>query len=566
MLKSHVKFHSIQGKRLILIADDEQANRALLGLITEDEYDVLYAEDGAQALRLMRENAAFLSIVLLDLNMPEMTGYEVMEEMRKDEALEDIPVIVLTSEEEAEVKCLKLGATDFIAKPFSLPEVVKTRIQKAIELHEDRIIIQSTEREEKTGLFNKEYFYRYGEQFDTFHPDLPMDAVAIDINHFHLINELYGRRKGDEVLALIADYMKELRLKTGCIVGRIEGDVFFIYIPGGKVEYSVVAGDINSRFGEFKDINASIRIGIYLNVDKSISIERRFDRAVMASNMVKEAYTKQIAYYDATIHEKRIFEERLLAEVEDAIRHGQFYVNYQPKYNITGDEPVLSSAEALVRWRHPYLGTISPGVFIPLFENNGLIQVIDRFVWEEVVRCQGEWKKKGISVPVSINVSRMDLYHSSLKEDLDGLLEKNGLDRSDLYLEITESSYSDDVDQILEVVKKLHDAGYTIEMDDFGTGYSSLGMLAEAPIDVLKMDMRFIQNLKNDRQEIMIRMIMDIAGFMELLVVAEGVETKEQVDFLKKAGCDIIQGFYFSKPLSADEFEKKLRDEKERQA
>ncbi len=564
MLKSHVKFHSVEGKRLILIVDDEAANRALLGLIAEDEYEVLYAEDGAEALRLMRENAAYLSIVLLDLSMPEVNGFEVMEQARADEALSDIPIIVLTSELEAEVKSLQMGAVDFIPKPFNMPEVIKARIQKAIELHESRTIIQSTEREGKTGLFNKEYFYRYGEQFDGFHPDMPMDAVSIDINHFHLINELYGRRKGDEVLVHLADYLKNLRRETNCIVGRIEGDKFYIYTPANKIEYGIVSREINSHFDEFHDINVSVRTGIYQNVDKSIDIERRFDRAVLASNMIKGDYSRLVAYYDAKTHEKKLFEERLLAEVGDAVRQGQFYVNYQPKYNIKGDEPVLASAEALVRWNHPYLGVISPGVFIPLLEDNGLIHMIDRFVWEEVVRCLGDWKKEGVSVPVSINVSRMDLYNRNLREDIDGLLESHDLDRSDLYMEITESSYSDDVDQILEVVDNLHEAGFLIEMDDFGTGYSSLSMLAEAPIDVLKMDMRFIQNLNNDRQEAMIRMIMDIAAFMGLLVVAEGVETKEQVDFLKSTGCDIIQGFYFSKPLSAEDFEKRLRDEKER--
>ena len=279
--------------------------------------------------------------------------------------------------------------------------------------------------------------------------------------------------------------------------------------------------------------------------------------------MIKNSYSELIAYYDATVHEKKIFEERLLIEMEDALKHGQFNVHFQPKYNIQGDEPVLASAEVLARWNHPYLGPISPGIFIPLFEDNGLIHMLDRFVWEEAIRFVGEWKKQGISVPVSINVSRMDLYNRNLIEEIDGFLEENGLERSDLHLEITESSYSDDVDQIMEVVNNLHDVGYTIEMDDFGTGYSSLGMLADAPIDVLKMDMRFVQNLGSDRQDILVKMILDIAGFMDLTVVAEGVETKEQVDFLKEFGCDIIQGYYFSKPLPAEEFEELLRKNQE---
>ena len=563
MLKSHVKFHSVEGKRLILIADDEPANRALLGLVTEDEYDILYAEDGEETLRLMRENASFLSLVLLDLNMPKKTGFDVMEEAGKDEKISDIPIIVLTSEETAEVKSLEMGAFDFIPKPFNMPEAIKARVRKTIELHEGRTIIQSTEREVKTGLFNKEYFYRYAEQYDRFHPRQPMDAITLDINHFHLINELHGRRKGDEVLVHLADYLRELQKETNCIVSRTEADRFFIYTPSDIIDYTKVSEEINSHFDEFKEINVRIRSGIYKNVDKGIDIERRFDRAVTALNMIKNSYSELIAYYDATVHEKKIFEERLLIEMEDALKHGQFNVHFQPKYNIQGDEPVLASAEVLARWNHPYLGPISPGIFIPLFEDNGLIHLLDRFVWEEAIRFVGEWKKQGISVPVSINVSRMDLYNRNLIEEIDGFLEENGLERSDLHLEITESSYSDDVDQIMEVVNNLHDVGYTIEMDDFGTGYSSLGMLADAPIDVLKMDMRFVQNLGSDRQDILVKMILDIAGFMDLTVVAEGVETKEQVDFLKEYGCDIIQGYYFSKPLPAEEFEELLRKNQE---
>ena len=558
MLKSHEKFNSKTGKRQILIVDDEKVNRELLGFITQDEFDALYAENGQEALDIMKENSEFLSLVLLDLKMPVLDGFEVMKTMKSVEELSRIPIIVLTSDEGAEVECLRLGASDFIIKPFNVPEVIKARMMKTIELYEDRTIIQSTERDDMTGLFNKDYFFRYAEQFDRFHSDMDMDAVSLDINHFHLINELYGRRTGDDVLIHLADYLKDLREKTNCIVSRIEADKFYIYAPSGLLDYETVSDEINSHFEDFRDIYVRVRSGIYLDADKTIDIERRFDRAVQASNTIKENYAQPVAYYDAAIHERKIFEDRLLNEVDDAMASGQFSISFQPKFNVEADEPVLASAEALVRWQHPQLGQISPGIFIPLLEKNGLIQKLDFHIWEQVMEIRGRWKKEtGYELPVSVNVSRIDLYSPNLIDHLDEILSKNGLDRGKLYLEITESAYTEDAAQIVAVVGRLRSEGFKIEMDDFGTGYSSLNMLADIPVDVLKLDMRFVQNLNsNEKQEKLIRLVMDIAKYLGIAVVAEGVETGDQVEFLKSVGCQLIQGYYFSKPLPAEEFAK----------
>ncbi len=558
MLKSHEKFNSKTGKRQILIVDDEKVNRELLGFITQDEFDALYAENGQEALDIMKENSEFLSLVLLDLKMPVLDGFEVMKTMKSVEELSRIPIIVLTSDEGAEVECLRLGASDFIIKPFNVPEVIKARMMKTIELYEDRTIIQSTERDDMTGLFNKDYFFRYAEQFDRFHSDMDMDAISLDINHFHLINELYGRRTGDDVLIHLADYLKDLREKTNCIVSRIEADKFYIYAPSGLLDYETVSDEINSHFEDFRDIYVRVRSGVYLDADKTIDIERRFDRAVQASNTIKENYAQPVAYYDAAIHERKIFEDRLLNEVDDAMASGQFSISFQPKFNVEADEPVLASAEALVRWQHPQLGQISPGIFIPLLEKNGLIQKLDFHIWEQVMEIRGRWKKEtGYELPVSVNVSRMDLYSPNLIDHLDEILSKNGLDRGKLYLEITESAYTEDAAQIVAVVGRLRSEGFKIEMDDFGTGYSSLNMLADIPVDVLKLDMRFVQNLNsNDKQEKLIRLVMDIAKYLGMAVVAEGVETGDQVEFLKSVGCQLIQGYYFSKPLPAEEFAK----------
>lgn len=556
MLKSHDTFHSIAGKRLVLIVDDEQINRDILGHIVGDDFDCAFATNGEEAVAKIREFGDLLSLVLLDLRMPVMDGFEVIRWMKSSDDYAEIPVIVLTSDESAEVDSLQLGASDFIMKPFSVPEVILTRMQKTIELYEDRSIIQSTEREELTGLFNKEYFYRYAEQFDKFHQDLVMDAVFIDINHFHLINELYGRNAGDDVLLHLADYLKSLREKTNCIAGRMEADKFFLYIEQGKVKYPEMIKEIDSHFEEFRDIHIHVRCGIYPSVDKELAMETRFDRAIQAVNSLKDKYSKTIARYDNAAYQKQLFEDRLLNEMDGALATQQFYLQFQPKYNVHGETPVLTSAEVLVRWNHPEHGQISPGTFIPVFEKNGLIQKLDYYIWDKALECAGRWKKNyGIELPLSINVSRLDLYNQALIEEITGKLRQYGVLKEKLYLEITESAYMDDPEQLNEIIEHLRSEGFKIEMDDFGSGYSSLNMLADVPVDVLKMDMRFVQNLKSSKkQETMIRLVMDIAKYLDMEVIAEGVSDQSQVDFLRSVGCDIIQGYYFSKPLSEEEF------------
>ena len=562
MLTSHVKFHSVNGKRQILIVDDEQVNRELLGYIAASNFDVLYASDGVSALKLMEENAHTLSLVLLDLNMPEMDGFQVMSKMMENEALKNLPVLVMTSEEDAEIDCLKLGAADFIAKPFRAPEVVIARMQRTIELYEDRTTIEATERDDLTGLFTRDYFFNYTTQYDMYHPEAKMDAISVNINNFHLINELYGREAGDNVLHHMGMYLLGLRDKTGATIARIEADQFLIYIPSGVVNYEEISEDIDKHFDTFPDIHVRVRSGIYRDVDKSIEMERRFDRAMQAANTIKDDYKVNIAYYDESIHQKRLFDMQLIDEFDEALEQGQFQLYFQPKYNIEGETPFLTSAETLIRWVHPVRGMISPGVFIPLFESNGLITKLDFWIWKKAIQCIADWKKKyNKDITLSINISRVDLYNHNLVSYLEDNLEEYGVSKDQVYLEITESAYSEETNQLVNVVDKLRGDGFKIEMDDFGTGYSSLAMLAKVPVDVIKMDMLFVSGMhSNEKRETMIQLVMDIAKYLKIRTIAEGVEDKETVDFLKSVGCSIIQGYYFSKPLPEEDFVKKFNE------
>lgn len=255
--------------------------------------------------------------------------------------------------------------------------------------------------------------------------------------------------------------------------------------------------------------------------------------------------------------EREIYEQRLLNDLRRALDAYEFEVYYQPKYDIQSEPPKLVSAEALVRWRHPELGMIPPDDFIPLFERNGQISAVDKYVWEEAAKQVVRWREEyGVTIPVSVNLSRVDVFDPALMDTLDGILRYSGLSHNAFKLEVTETAYTENADQVIQVVEGLRKKGYEVEMDDFGTGYSSLNMLSAMPIDVLKMDRAFIRNIEHNEKDIqLVALIIDIARNLKIPVIAEGVETEEQMKLLKELGCAIVQGYYFSRPLHAADFE-----------
>lgn len=554
-----------KAKRRVIVIDDQEINRELLGMILEDDYDVLYAENGEVGLHFIRENINTLSLVLLDLVMPVMDGFTVLETMRADPSLHRIPIVVLTAEKSAELKSLKLGAADFITKPFDAPEVIRARVARIIELSEGRSLIRAAERDELTGLFNEHFFYEYCQRLERYNPNWEMDAVVVDIRRFNLVNEVHGREFGNKVLQQLAASIKRSIEHEGGIACRLEADIFFLFCRR-REDYNplleTLTEDVNRKVD---NAHVRLRMGVCILGGREVAPERRFARAKLACNRLRGKYSKGINIYDQEFHDKEMHYESFLNDFQRALEEKQFLVFYQPKYNIEGDKPVLTSAEALVRWRHPECGMVSPGEFIPLFESNGLIQLVDYYVWRESAAQIRRWREElGITIPVSINLSRVDMYDPELENKLLDLLRENDLKPEELLLEITESAYTDDARTIIKVVESLRKHGFKIEMDDFGSGYSSLNMLSTLPIDVLKMDMKFIQNVREGSKNFrMVELVLDIAEYLGVPVVAEGVETEEQVRLLKNAGCSIIQGYYFSKPVDAKTFEKFLLEKKE---
>ena len=560
-------FNPENKKHLVLVVDDEMINRMILGQILSEEYEVIFAEDGKKGLAAIRDNRNELSLILLDLVMPGIHGLDLLKLIKNNKVMKHIPVIVLTSDHKSEVPSLQLGASDFIPKPYPLPEIILARVKRTIELAEDRKLIQSTEKDSLTGLYNREYFFRYAEQFDLRNKEIPMDAILVNINHFHIINERHGKEYGNAVLCHIADLIRLLLRKSGGFACRLEADTFLVYCRHGEhykemMEQAATGFDDSSvTYGN----RIHLRMGVYPDVDKSIDIERRFDRAKMAADTGRNTYEQTISYYDDKLHEAKLYEDQLLDDFRESLAQGQFQVYYQPKFDVRKDTPVLSSAEALVRWKHPRLGMISPGLFIPLLEDNGLVQQLDHYVWREAAAQIRRWKDTfGVSLPVSVNVSRIDMYDPELIAIFKGIIEEYKLSTSEYLLEITESAYTDNSTQIVNTVKQLRKLGFRIEMDDFGTGYSSLNMLSTLPIDALKLDKKFVRTAFSGRRDTrMIELIIDIAEYLKVPVIAEGVETEEQLTTLKTLGCDIVQGYYFSKPVPAEDFAKFIIEKKQ---
>jgi EAL domain-containing protein (putative c-di-GMP-specific phosphodiesterase class I)/GGDEF domain-containing protein len=429
------------------------------------------------------------------------------------------------------------------------------------QVEEGRQIISETEKEHLTGLYNWNYFLLYANQFCKDNPKKPMDAVVMNIERFHSVNALHGREFGDKVLRELGAEIQRFvdETKDGCRASRVEADRFDIYCPH-REDWQAVLERFQAKMDKlFHNANIHLRMGVK-PWQEGMEPVRQFDLARTACNKLRGAYKNQAVIFDAEMEQREDRDQQLLNDLTRALKKGELEVYYQPKYDIQAEWPRLSSAEALVRWRHPELGMLYPNEFIPLFEQSGRITELDNYVWKETARQIATWRDRhGKVLPVSVNLSRVDVFDPNLSATLDGIIARHGLNAGALKLEVTESAYTENAEQLIQVIEELRSKGYEIEMDDFGSGYSSLNMLSSLPIDVLKMDIAFIQNIeRNEKDFRLVELIIDIARSLKVPVIAEGVETVGQLNLLRDAGCNLVQGYFFSAPLPAAEFERKL--------
>ena len=547
-------------QKKMLVVEDNALNRAMLVEILEDQYTILEAENGQQALDMLMRCPDDISLILLDVIMPVMDGFTFLDIIKKDPHLRFIPVIVMTqsNSEDAEVTALAHGAADFVPKPYR-PQVILHRIASILHLRETAAVINQVQYDRLTRLYSKEFFFQKAQETLLRNPDKEYNIVCSNIVNFKLYNDTFGIPAGDRLLCKFAAAILEYQGGEGG-AGRYSGDRFVFLRERSREETQRSAFMRSLRTNQPDELrNLDIKWGIYEVVDRSLPMEYMCDRAMLAADSIKGQYNRSIAIYDDILRKKLLREQSITSTMEAALEGNQFTVFFQPKYRVSDSR--LCGAEALVRWIHPEWGFMSPGEFIPLFEKNGFISRLDQFVWERTCQLLQQWQKAGYPpLPVSVNVSRGDIYQSDLTDHLLNLTRKYSIDPKLLHLEITESAYTENSKQIISVVDQLRTQGFIVEMDDFGSGYSSLNMLSQLKLDVLKLDKEFIQNETTQNSDRgILRLIVEMAHRMYLSVVAEGVETPQQLSRLQEIGCDYAQGYLFSKPLSEEMFDRTLR-------
>lgn len=543
-------------RKKILVVEDAEINRQILLGILSGEYEVVEAENGKEALDLLHQYGEGISLILLDLVMPVMDGFTFLGRMKADPAISSIPVIVATQSgsEEDEISALSQGATDFITKPYKA-QIIRHRVASIINLRETSAMMNLMEYDRLTGLYSKEFFYQKVRRILDQNPEKQYDIICSDIENFKLVNDVFGVKNGDRLLRYIADHVLPSVGGNG-IFGRMSSDIFVCLMERGAEYTTDLFERANQELNQFTDAGTLVmKWGIYRITDPTISVDQMCDRAALAIESIKGRYGKYFAYYDENLRKKMLLEQSITDSMETALATKQFLIYLQPKYNIQTGR--LSGAEALVRWLHSERGFLSPGEFIPLFEKNGFITKLDQYIWEGTCALIRNWMDRGLPVvPISVNVSRADIYNENLPVILKSMVERYQLSPAQLHLEITESAYTENPKQIIDTVAALRDLGFVIEMDDFGSGYSSLNMLNELPIDVLKLDIKFIQNetAKVGKRSIL-RFIIELARWMNLQVIAEGVETEEQMQKLLAINCRYAQGYYLARPVPNEEFE-----------
>lgn len=694
---------------VMLVADDDEMNRNILDQIFAEDFEIFEAENGQEVLDLLARRNGAVDIILLDIQMPKLDGYQVLEQLKQNAAYSKIPVIANTQfdNEDNEIRALKLGAIEFISKPYN-PVVIRHRVHNVMEktvlehaylketlndtndrirslinsvpggiatcivsnkieleyfndtyctlcgytrdnypasikenplslvIDEDRHIITEaihdarinrsdfkasfrvrqangniiwlsmtaarykekdgvpiyhivlmdvtedhkqeerlkesyrelkfrTERDALTGVYNREMFVKMASQM--LHKSVPLSTksdyyiVYSDIANFKLLNELAGTDVGDEVLKRIAAGLRE-KIKGQGVYGRWGADNFAALLSIHDFPIGYVCEYLEQLLHNTKiKYNVKHYFGLYRIDNINLPVDQMCDRANMALKTIKGSFIRNYAFYDDQMRNDLLEEQLIISEMEEALAQHQFCAYFQPIYSADSAEPV--SAEALVRWIHPVKGLIAPNKFIPVFEKTGFITKLDYYIWEYTCNYISERLKAGDPVvPVSVNVSRRNLYNPEICDQIIELVDRYGLTPSMLKLEITETAYNDNPVQLSNMVQRLQDKGFSILMDDFGSGYSSLNMLKDLPVDILKIDMKFMENLTVSlRANNMIISIIHMAKRLNMKVVTEGVETESQLRFLRANGCDMIQGYYYSRPIPADEFTKRLQNE-----
>lgn len=413
-----------------------------------------------------------------------------------------------------------------------------------------------------TGIYNKEYFYETAGALIRQNPDKQYYIVSTDVKNFKAVNDVFGVERGDELLKYIAEITESL-CDDSCVYGRLQGDRFAMCLPEDRFDEEHILQEY-SRVGRFMResvFTVHVHIGIYEVDNPELRVSVMCDRANLAIKTIKDSYRSISAHYEKKLRDSLMNEQKVISGFENALATGQFRAFVQPQIFADGS---IKGGEVLVRWIHPIDGMIPPYKFIEIFEQTGLISRLDTYMWELACIQLNKWNDMGFdNAYLSINISQKDFCLVDVYEVITGLVKKYCLHPKSLHLEITETAIMNNPSAQLPLIENLRKFGFIIEIDDFGSGYSSLNTLKDLSADVLKIDMGFLEKSgDSEKSKIILKMIISLAKSLDMEVITEGVETREQVGFLLGYGCDIFQGYYFSKPIPVNDFEEKFLNKK----
>ncbi len=543
----------MQKKSKLLIADSNEINRTNLKNLFEDDYIIVEAKNEEDLTRTLMKYID-VSAIIIDISLYRKNPGKILDTLANSNKFFKVPFIVTAEDIGTDIQqeILSTGASDIIIRPYP-PLITKKRITNIVDVFNSSV---ATMEDGLTGLFSRRAFFKIAEGMIAAEKPGFYTMVCFDIDNFKVINDQYGTHTGDTILKNIAAILKRYVIPSRGIVCRIMADNFAALYPSTFSSTEAI-NRIHRLLSVPVDyiLPISFSIGRYVIDDLSLSPSAMYDRAALAMASIKKQYGIKVAYYDESMRKKVLDEQEITSEMDIALKNHNFEVWFQPQYNhSTG---ALIGAEALARWRHPKKGLISPIEFIPVFERNGFIYSLDKYIWEQTCILLRKWLDEGRSpLPVSVNISRYDIFCDDVIDTVKNIINRYNIPVDLLRLEITESAFSKSTEHIIKVVSEFIALGFTVEIDDFGSGYSSLNTLKDVMAQVVKLDMRFLENSDNtERGGNILESIIRMTKWLGVSVIAEGVETAEQADFLKSIGCNYVQGYFYAMPMPYSEYE-----------